>query len=245
VMARRRDPRHRTFSLIRGHARGRPPRTVLLNGSHRQLVVMISAEHWTAGTACAPLMLSLDAAWRYTNRVKIAQVSCLTLLTGLAVAFSAEKVRDWKIETVLDAASAQHTYTTGATTNANTTSSTNATTTGTVTPNYGGGANVYGTTTATTTGNTNATTTVHRVTVTTNSFIIAGADYVYTVLDSTRKGSGLLTNAIANRKHGCRFIIGDQAKYAQEKKYLYVLDADGKECKLDITRHERASAPAK
>ena len=49
----------------------------------------------------------------------------------------------------------------------------------------------------------------------------------------------MLTNAIANRKHGCRFIIGDQAKYAQEKNYLYVLDADGKECTLDITRQER------
>lgn len=66
-----------------------------------------------------------------------------------------------------------------------------------------------------------------------------GADYVYTVQDSTRRGGGLLTTALANRKHGCRFIVGDEIKYAQEKRKLCVLDADGKECGLDIVRQER------
>jgi hypothetical protein len=45
-------------------------------------------------------------------------------------------------------------------------------------------------------------------------------------------------NALANRKHGCRFVIGEDIKYAQEKGYLWVLDPDGKECKIPIIRQQ-------
>ncbi len=55
-------------------------------------------------------------------------------------------------------------------------------------------------------------------------------------------GHGLVaitSHAIAKRKHGCRFIVGDEVKFWQEKAVLHVVDADGKECKLDILRQER------
>ncbi len=137
--------------------------------------------------------------------------------------FAAQKERDWKTGKVADSAASSREYTTGA--------STTATTTGTVSPDYGSGSTVNATTTATTR--------VRHVEVDTNSLLIVGADYIYTVQDSTRHGGGLLTAALANRKHGCRFIVGDEIKYSQEKSRLYVLDADGKECKLEIARQER------
>jgi hypothetical protein len=45
-------------------------------------------------------------------------------------------------------------------------------------------------------------------------------------------------NAINNRHHGCRFIVGEDIKYAQEKGYLWVLDPDGRECKIPIMRQQ-------
>jgi hypothetical protein len=79
------------------------------------------------------------------------------------------------------------------------------------------------------------------------NLIVVGVDYLYTVQDSRRHDLPL-TSVMANREHGCRFIVGDEVKYAQEnrdKRHLYVLDADGKECKLDIVRQERREASAK
>jgi hypothetical protein len=49
---------------------------------------------------------------------------------------------------------------------------------------------------------------------------------------------------IANRRHGCRFIVGDNVKYSQEKGDLWVLDADGKEFKVPILRQERREMEA-
>jgi hypothetical protein len=37
----------------------------------------------------------------------------------------------------------------------------------------------------------------------------------------------------------CRYIVGDEIKYAQEKSILYVIDADGHECKVQIMKQER------
>jgi hypothetical protein len=68
---------------------------------------------------------------------------------------------------------------------------------------------------------------------------IIGKDYEYLAYDGTSAQTGLLTRTLANRKHGCRFIVNDDVRYAQEKSKIYVLDADGKECKLDILRQER------
>ena len=147
----------------------------------------------------------------------------LCWLAFSVLAFAAQKERDWKIGRMASSATTSREYMKGATTT--------ATTTGTVSPDYGAGSTVH--------ANTTATTTVRHVEVDTNKLLVVGADYLYTVQDSTRRGGGLLTTALANRKHGCRFVVGDEIKYAQDKRILYALDADGKECKLDIVRQER------
>jgi len=83
---------------------------------------------------------------------------------------------------------------------------------------------------------------LNHVTVKEAQVRIVGKDYEYLAYDGTSAQSGLLTRGIANRKHGCRFIVNDDVKYAQEKSALYVIDADGKECKLDVLRQERIPA---
>lgn len=55
--------------------------------------------------------------------------------------------------------------------------------------------------------------------------VISGREYRYRVID--------------RKKHFCRFIVGDDVKYEQKKSKLYVLDADGKQCTLEIVRQER------
>jgi len=82
--------------------------------------------------------------------------------------------------------------------------------------------------------------------------MIRGDEYSYVVEDTVMKNGsinpahGIITRSIANRKHGCRFVIGDDVKYYQDKMLLHVIDADGKECKVDILRQERlAAAPSK
>ena len=91
---------------------------------------------------------------------------------------------------------------------------------------------------------TSANTRVRNVTVKTNTLIILGDDYAYTIEDTTQRtdslrAGSLLGTALANRRHGCRFIVGEEVRYSQEKDHLYVLDADGKECRLDILKQER------
>jgi len=81
---------------------------------------------------------------------------------------------------------------------------------------------------------------LNSVTVRESVVRIIGTDYEYLAYDSTSAQTGLLTRSLANRKHGCRFIVNDDVQYAQEKSKLYVRDADGKECKLDILRQERS-----
>jgi len=85
---------------------------------------------------------------------------------------------------------------------------------------------------------------VRQMAIQSTQLIILGAEYSYVIDDTVEKAVGLqvqgsLTRAIANRKHGCRYIVGNPIQYAQEKNSLYVRDADGKECKLDIVRQER------
>jgi hypothetical protein len=141
---------------------------------------------------------------------------------------AAEKARDWKTGKVLGSAVDKGTYATGSTTSGSIN--------GTVSPDYGGGSTLNATTTANTR--------VRNVTVKTNTLIILGDDYAYTIEDATQRtdslrAGSLLGTALANRKHGCRFIVGEDIKYAQEKDRLYILDADGKECRLDILRQEK------
>lgn len=155
----------------------------------------------------------------------------LLLLFFIAVLASAkDKARDWKLGRVLDSTSSKTMLATGASTS--TTGSAHATGT-----SYG--------TTATATGQSQqtSTTVIHHMTVRDTELLIVGADYAYVIEDPYATSGPLLRRAITNRKHGCRFIIGEDIKYVQDKGKLIVLDPDGKECKLDIVKQERVQRP--
>jgi len=157
---------------------------------------------------------------RYLLRVVIGMLT-------LAVFASGAKERDWKTGKVTDAESYRRTYATGSTSQ--------STTTGTVGPDNGAGSSVN----ATTTTNTR----VEHTQVKTNLVLIVGEQYVYYVEDSSTRGGPIqgsygagyqLGRIIRNRKHGCRFVVGEDVKYAQEKSTLHVIDADAKECSLVV-----------
>lgn len=151
----------------------------------------------------------------------LALAACL-----LASALFAAKQRDWKTGKVIDSTMSQNSYVTGAVTNSSANGGITATTIG-------------NTTTGTANAQSTSSTTVQRVTVQRNELLILGDDYSYIIEDTHRKGGPLLATALANRKHGCRFIVGDDIKYAQEKGDLWVIDADGKECKVPIVRQQK------
>jgi len=142
--------------------------------------------------------------------------SRLLVLVSLAVYVDAADTRDWKMGRVLDSTAAKTYVVSSATT----------------------------TDTEAGTGETQ----VRNMAIQTTQLVIVGNQYAYLIDDSVQKAVGLdlqgsLRRAIANRKHGCRYIVGDSIQYAQEKSSLYVRDADGKECKLDIVRQERLQTP--
>ena len=154
------------------------------------------------------------------------------LLLAIAVFAFAAKQRDWKTGRVTDAESYRRTYASGGTSQ--------STTTGTVGPDYGAGSTVSATT--------STTNRVEHTQVRTSLVLIVGERYVYYVEDSTTRGGPTegsygagyqLGRMMRNRKHGCRFVVGEDVKYAQEKGTLYVVDADGKECSLGILRQEK------
>lgn len=45
-------------------------------------------------------------------------------------------------------------------------------------------------------------------------------------------------------RKNCRFIVGDDVRYRDEKDKMHIVDADGKDCEGQIVRQERISAPA-
>jgi hypothetical protein len=68
-------------------------------------------------------------------------------------------------------------------------------------------------------------------TLTTTELYIVGPEYAYTVQDmKTRR---------------CRYIVGDEIKYAQDKSILYLIDADGHECKAQVMKQERQNSESK
>jgi len=160
-------------------------------------------------------------------------------LIVLAIASSGEaKDRDWKLGLVLDSKSSQTTLATGATTNTTGTVTATAQTTGTATT---AGGTTFGNTTTTAGGEYQQTsvTVVHHMTIRDTELVIVGQDYAYVIDDPVATSGPLLRKAIANHKHGCRFIIGEDIKYVQEKGKLIVSDTDGKQCDLDIVRQEK------
>lgn len=172
-------------------------------------------------------------------------ISALFLSCVLA-AFGATKERDWKMGRVLDSALSSSFFVTGSVTH----------TTGTATASGSGMASTTGSAmtlgnttslnsstvlsgTATATGQSISSTAITGVAVQSNELMIVADKYFYVIRDSRSYIPGaLLMNALANRKHGCRFIVGEDIKYSQEKGYLWVLDPDGKECKIPILRQQ-------
>ena len=73
------------------------------------------------------------------------------------------------------------------------------------------------------------------VTTMSTQVAIAGADYTYIVSDEVRKGAVLTLN----RKKGCRYVVGDEIRYMQERKSLHIMDDDGRKCVVEIIRQER------
>ena len=149
------------------------------------------------------------------------------IIASVVCAFSA-KDRNWNVGKVLDSQSARTYVQTGA--------STTASTRATVSPSYGAGSTVN--------AHTDSETEIHEMAIQDTQLLIVGKEYAYVVNDSVSKSVGLpthgvITREIMNRKHGCRFVIGDDVRYSQDKSKLYVLDADRKECKLDIVRQQR------
>lgn len=158
------------------------------------------------------------------------RIFVLAALFTVGFVLGATKERDWRIGRVADAASTKSVYVSGTTTTAQAS--------GTVSPDHGAGSTIDATATAQTR--------VHYTHVTDNDIIIVGQDYVYNVEDSAATGGKAaigIGHAIANRRHGCRFVVGEDVKYFQEKNKLYVLDTDGKECKTEILRQERIQKP--
>lgn len=76
-----------------------------------------------------------------------------------------------------------------------------------------------------------------------NDLMLLSDDFAYVIEDTRVSGRtslvGLTERAISNRHHGCHFIVGDDVKYWQEKLVLHVVDADGKQCKVEVLRQER------
>jgi hypothetical protein len=155
-----------------------------------------------------------------------------------ALGLCADKARDWKLGRVLDSTSSKSTFATGATTSTSGTSTATANTNGTAST-VGGTTSLNATTTANGQSQQTSSTVIHHMTVRETELLIVGADYAYVIEDPFAVSGPLLKRAITNRKHGCRFIIGEDIKYVQDKGKLIVLDPDGKECKLDIVKQER------
>jgi hypothetical protein len=161
----------------------------------------------------------------------------LLLICAVNVVFAAD--HNWLTGKVLDANAKRDIVQTGSTFHANTFGTGTATTSGS---RYNNNYNAI-----TQASGQSATTGYSRVqheVFQENQIVIQGVQYLYTVDDLTKKATdflqqGALARAIANRKHGCRMIIGDPVLYEQAKDKLFVQDADGKVCKMDIVRQER------
>jgi hypothetical protein len=155
-----------------------------------------------------------------------------------ALVHAATKDRDWALGRVLDSTSSKTTFQIGATSTTNTTGTATANTSGTATT-AGASTSLNATTTASSQSQGTTNTVIHHMTIRDTELLIMGADYAYVIEDPYTVSGPLLRRAITNHKHGCRFIIGEDIKYVQEKGKLIVLDPDGKECKLDIVKQER------
>ncbi len=177
--------------------------------------------------------------------LKPLQISFLLVCAGVST-FAAD--HNWSVGQVLDANATRNIVQTGTTFQANTYGTATAFTNGSVSRNYDGSATVNATTQVSGQSTTVGGAQMHHTVFQDNHVLIKGDDYVYAVDDLSLKAVGMPTygivgRAIANRKHGCRMVVGDPIRYEQAKNKLFVQDADGKVCKLDIVRQERVVNP--
>ena len=136
----------------------------------------------------------------------------LPLLVVLPALLFGAKHQDWKTGKVLDSATAKTYVPAGATTNTTATGSSQ--------------------------------TTIQSMSVRNTQLLIVSDEFAYLVNDTRTQGGfstfhGAVISAISNRHHGCRFIVGDNLKFYQDKALLHVIDTDGKECKVEVLRQER------
>ena len=150
--------------------------------------------------------------------------------TLAAIAFAAKKERIWKTGHVLDSNSNLSSYVSGSVT------STSGSSTGTLSTTTAG-SSTSGITTSN--GQSSSSTTIQRITVQPTELLLVGEGYLYFIHDQRMRSGPLLPKVIANYKHGCRFVVGEDIKYSQEKGDLWVIDADGKECRTIILRQEK------
>ncbi len=73
---------------------------------------------------------------------------------------------------------------------------------------------------------------------------VVGGGFAYVLKDFRVQGGTptiphAIVQVISNRHHGCRFIVNDDVVFYQSKSVLHVMDADSKECTVDILRQER------
>jgi hypothetical protein len=177
---------------------------------------------------------------------KSLRIAAVALLTCMSVAVVAAKDRAWQLGRVFDSTMSRQIVTLGSITNTSGTTTASgvaaANTTGTATT-VGNTTTLQGATdmsgTATARGQSTSYTAIQRAAVQTNELLIVADKYLYVIEDSRSYVPGRpIMNAINNRHHGCRFIVGEDIKYAQEKGYLWVLDPDGRECKIPIMRQQ-------
>jgi hypothetical protein len=143
----------------------------------------------------------------------------LVLAATALIAKDSAKNHDWKTGKVLNSKTAKTYVPVGATTN----------------------------TTVTAAGNTAAATsrtTIQTMAIRDTQLLIVSDECAY-LTEDTRAQSGFtnvhsaVISAVSGRHHGCRFIVGDDVKFYQDKAILHVIDADGKECKSEVLRQER------
>lgn len=144
------------------------------------------------------------------------RLQAILLMLSFAASADAKKEIDWATGKVLDSHAAKTYVDSGASTNTTTTSSTTTT----------------------------SQTRINAMAIQETQLLIVGDEYAYLISDSVAKPvgfptHGIVTRTIMNHGHGCRFVVGDDIKYYQEKSILHIIDADGKKCKLDILRQER------
>jgi hypothetical protein len=175
--------------------------------------------------------------------IKSLGVSVAVLLCA-CTAFA--KDRNWQTGRVLNAAMSRQVYDLGS---VSSTSGT-ATASGTGTANMGATATTVGNTTtmqgtavanssATARGQSNTYTAIQRAAVRSDELLLVTEKYIYVIEDTRSYMPGRpLANALNNRHHGCRYIVGEDIKYSQEKGFLWVLDPDGRECKVAILRQQ-------